>query len=750
MYLLSTTMLCDVCLKAFPSAEPLTWTAPEDAPFDMFPGSRIHQEVQWVPHHPTFLSLKASTDSGCLICSAFWIRQRASVIAAQLAAEASSFNIIRPGTQLLIHTWIKGDSEPTVGHEYEVRHSLMMGRYEPEQSNENDEDGYSEGVHEVVQPKNDIQFNSRIEISLELKCTKFEAENTLQCSTSLGSPETFSLARRWIQDCAEHHPDCGSLSTPTWYPTRLLDSGPLDSEENVLVRLCETGSSTSITKGPYMTLSYCWGLEAPFTLTKQTHSALMSGIPLQKLPQGFRDAICICRGVGVRYLWIDALCIFQDKYDQSNWQREANQMHHIYCNSLCTISAATGTGSSSPILRSRTTDTLRQDELIINWRNKDGTTTETTYHVYSNRLWEKHVVHAPVNSRAWVLQERMLSPRVLYFAENQIFWDCFEKQACETYPHGWVGLSIYTHEGKKSLPSKDNDGSKPRSQTSLRQLHQQWFMLMETYSECRLTYQTDKLIAISAIARRFETYFNNDYIASMWRQSLENDLVWYVASPKREPSQPAVYVAPSWSWASTNSRVLMPGGSTVGGWPPTESDECFASVEDVQFDYTFNENHHGSLRGGRLRLRGTLQRLHLQDSESPDVSGLSQNKIKFISQKRDKHDDRVSINDILLEIYSGYTIHLDRDPNRGFNQENRDGVLFCILVCKFGSSNVAVPWQLLLLQVANADDGVFRRLGVMSLLRGENMERAALSRHDAEANFPCIEYRDGRHSIWII
>ncbi|KAF7918450.1 uncharacterized protein EAE98_009693 [Botrytis deweyae] len=722
-------MLCDVCLKAFPSAEPLTWTAPEDAPFDMVSGRRIYEEAQWVPHHPTFLSLKASTDSGCLICSAFWILQRASDIAAQLAAEASSFNIIRPGTRLFIHTWIEGDSEPTVCHEYKVHHSLMMDRYKPEQSNENDEDRCGEGVHEVVQPKNDIQFNSHIEISLESK-SKFEAENTLQCSTSLGSPETFSLARRWIQDCAEHHPDCGSLSTPTWYPTRLLDSGPLDSEENILVRLCETGSSTSITKGPYMTLSYCWGLEAPFTLTKQTHSALMSSIL-------FRNCHSVSEMQSASAEGLD------------DWQREANQMHHIYCNSLCTISAATGTGSSSPILRFRTTDTLRQDELIINWRNKDGTTTETTYHVYSDRLWEKHVVHAPVNSRAWVLQERMLSPRVLYFAENQTFWDCFEKQACETYPHGWVGLRIYTHEGKKSLPSKDNDGSKPRSQTSLRQLHKQWFKLMETYSECRLTYQTDKLIAISAIARRFETYFNDDYMAGMWRQSLENDLVWYVSFPKREPSQPAVYVAPSWSWTSTNSRVSMPGGSRVGGWPPTKSDECFASVEDVQLDYTFNENHHGSLRGGRLRLRGILQRLHLQGSEFPDVSGLSQNEIKFISQKTDKHDDRVFINDILLETNSG-VVHLDRDPNRGFDQENRDGVLFCILVYKFGSSHVAVPWNLLLLQVVNADDGVFRRLGVMHLSRGENMERAALSRHDAEANFPCIEYRDGRHSIWII
>lgn len=75
-----TTILCDVCLQAFPSHGPIPRTAPGDAPFDGFtypndPASSVnsyYHESQLIPHHPSFPSLKASVELNCLICSAFW------------------------------------------------------------------------------------------------------------------------------------------------------------------------------------------------------------------------------------------------------------------------------------------------------------------------------------------------------------------------------------------------------------------------------------------------------------------------------------------------------------------------------------------------------------------------------------------------------------------------------------------------------------------------------------------------------
>lgn len=124
-------MLCDICLKAFSSAGPISRTAPEDAPFTIT-GSILNRRVSydefhWVPHHPSFLSLQASADSDCLICVGVWKqwKQKTSDLAAQLESEASSFSdllppaeAIRPGTQLGLYTEIvrEGLSNYSISH----------------------------------------------------------------------------------------------------------------------------------------------------------------------------------------------------------------------------------------------------------------------------------------------------------------------------------------------------------------------------------------------------------------------------------------------------------------------------------------------------------------------------------------------------------------------------------------------------------------------------------------------------------
>ncbi|KAG9229488.1 hypothetical protein BJ875DRAFT_474721 [Amylocarpus encephaloides] len=51
----------------------------------------------------------------------------------------------------------------------------------------------------------------------------------------------------------------------------------------------------------------------------------------------------------------------------------------------------------------------------------------------------KQVNFRPLNSRSWVLQEQALSPRVLYFIETAIFWDCRQER--------WFGDGHYLGSG---------------------------------------------------------------------------------------------------------------------------------------------------------------------------------------------------------------------------------------------------------------------------------------------------------------
>jgi hypothetical protein len=63
----------------------------------------------------------------------------------------------------------------------------------------------------------------------------------------------------------------------------------------------------------YATLSYCWGEAQKFMLlTTTVLEAWTERLPIEHLPQSSQDAIEVTRALGIRYLWIDALCILQD------------------------------------------------------------------------------------------------------------------------------------------------------------------------------------------------------------------------------------------------------------------------------------------------------------------------------------------------------------------------------------------------------------------------------------------------------
>lgn len=118
---------------------------------------------------------------------------------------------------------------------------------------------------------------------------------------------------------------------------------------------------------------------------------LCHGIEENNLPRTFKDAVQITRRLGVRYLWLDSLCIVQD--DPHDWARESAVMGEVYRNGLFNISA-TGARDS---------------------------TQGTSWGVIRAEFWNDNVERAALNRQGWVLQERILSRRVLHFSKEQVF-----------------------------------------------------------------------------------------------------------------------------------------------------------------------------------------------------------------------------------------------------------------------------------------------------------------------------------------
>ncbi|KAM0806286.1 heterokaryon incompatibility protein-domain-containing protein, partial [Usnea florida] len=281
----------------------------------------------------------------------------------------------------------------------------------------------------------------------------------------------------------------------------------------------------------YMTLSHCWGTLKCLTLTTLNYKDLETGFKLIELPKTFREAIEITRNLGIRYLWIDALCILQDSH--KDWRHEAATMMKVYENSYCNISALAATNSEQGCFFKRPPWCISRTIVETSWDNE----LNASYDIYPEYFWPVFVDAAPLNSRAWVFQERLLAPRILHYGRNQLFWECLELDACETYPDGLpctdtVPHSNYRDPGERSL------------------MYKYWHKLVEVYSSRNLTRAEDKLVAISGLAKRVQSCLDDEYLAGLWKGSLPLDLLWYPHWMDGCPRRSSSYRAPTWSWAS--------------------------------------------------------------------------------------------------------------------------------------------------------------------------------------------------------
>jgi hypothetical protein len=152
----------------------------------------------------------------------------------------------------------------------------------------------------------------------------------------------------------------------------------------------------------YACLSHCWGSNVqPIKLNEENQQRLKDGLPRSELPQTFREAAEIRDWVGIRYLWIDSLCIFQDSDD--DWLREAAQMPNIYRNALLTVGAACAVDSTSGLFSARDKFITTVPYCI---QESDGRSKKSSElrAIVDPWLWEEEVELSVWNSRAWVLQ----------------------------------------------------------------------------------------------------------------------------------------------------------------------------------------------------------------------------------------------------------------------------------------------------------------------------------------------------------
>jgi hypothetical protein len=222
-----------------------------------------------------------------------------------------------------------------------------------------------------------------------------------QHSTSLLSKTTrppldsFSQIRKWLHDCDKDHHSCRVSAAATWVPTRLVDVETNDPER---VRIVDTKTEGICTS--YATLSHCWGEKELLKLNTPNKERLMGeGALLEELPLNFKEAVAVTRHMGIKYIWIDSLCIIQDN---GEFKIEGQFMHKVYRHSYCNISAADSVDSAGGLFRDRDPNKIRHGEFEADETSRN--LAKGRWVVLEDDLWQTQVLDTNIYTRGWVYQ----------------------------------------------------------------------------------------------------------------------------------------------------------------------------------------------------------------------------------------------------------------------------------------------------------------------------------------------------------
>ncbi|KAK4443107.1 heterokaryon incompatibility protein-domain-containing protein [Podospora aff. communis PSN243] len=431
-------------------------------------------------------------------------------------------------------------------------------------------------------------------------------------SRTTGSHRSLELAKHWLQKCEQHsvcrHPVPGSDSVPgrrilIWKDDRKLKA-----------RVC--WKPPIATK--YATLSHRWGRVPAVRLLLSNARELFEEIPIPRLEQVFQDAISVTWELGLRYLWIDTLCIFQDS--PWDWTAQSRNMGAIYMNAACNIAAASP--SSGGLFSTRDPFLHFSPHLFLDWNDIDLCQTGKPeplrgfYTLRDSAGWSANVTKAGLNQRGWVSQERELSPCILTFTPRQVYWRCGELHACESFPNGIPGTETY-HITYTTRSFRDllKENAPPDEVVRF------WYGFVSRYSATVLTQKRDRIPAAFGMAQALSGLMpENVFLAGLWESHLAESLLWRT----RELDDPgrvtvlADFQLPSWSWASLDCRVVCDAHKIWG-----DSRLVATVVEDGVTMLSEDDTEHSPfVLCNRLRITGQLSGLTDTLSRATNADGI--------------------------------------------------------------------------------------------------------------------------------
>ncbi|XWX01535.1 hypothetical protein V2A60_009563 [Cordyceps javanica] len=343
---------------------------------------------------------------------------------------------------------------------------------------------------------------------------------------------------RWNEECDQH---------PQWYggngpmPSRLIDLKSSSSEN--CVEIIEPAAEA---RHQYAALSYD---SESATVSRWENRVLAAGeqVDVDVLPKMFQDAISVTRTLGIRHLFIDALCVPNHVQE---WARDSEQFASAYKSSHLTLSATGSEAASDGLFPPRPARALAR----VPYPTPDDAAAGGTVSVCAvplaketNRDFYVDMATQPLSRGVWSFQERVLSRRTVHFASDQMYFECMHFFASED----GLRVPLCYHSAAEAPPAGTEYFRKRAEQDTP---SSRWFAMLFDYGPRQSRGDGGagagggKLAALANVARAYRRINNNDdYVAGHWKDSLLESLCWQALSEARPSGQTG---APSWSWAS--------------------------------------------------------------------------------------------------------------------------------------------------------------------------------------------------------